>query len=116
MENTKPCTYPVAHPAETTEHDFGVTDARGRKIGALVHRFMTEYVEREGGWAANCMGSTRPAGMYITLQTQASRDGVPYGAWQDARYFTTEAEREAAVAKYLKDAQARALKNAKKGA
>lgn len=110
MENTKPCTEARLLPVQTTEHDFGVTDARGRKIGAQVHRYVTEFVEKEGGWAANCMGSTRPAGTYITLQVQATRDGVPYGAWQDARYFATEAEREAAVAKYLKDAQARARK------
>lgn len=95
-------------------HDFGVVDERGRKLGARVAFSEVELVEVEAGadrWA--CRTYSKPAGYYFLARMQATRDGSLFGATQLDNWYTTEAERDAAVAKYLKQARSRALKLAK---
>lgn len=108
----QPCTEKITWTSTEVYHDFGVTDARGRKIGAVVTFSLVEFVEKteDRSW-----GYRRPAGMYLALCTQATRNGKHYGATQDDQFFATEAEREEAAAKYLKSARARAVKAAAKG-
>lgn len=91
---------------------FGFRDAKGRELGAVLIRYVTVcrldtdpdpigYIETK----ARPVGSTRYA-----VVCQQARAGKRFGATQPARYFATPEEREAAIAKYLKDANARAGK------
>lgn len=90
-------------------HDFNVCDSRGRLIGAVIYYREIELVEaapETRSWY------NHPAGYWYTATMQATRDGKPYGASQTRRWFATEAEREAAVNKYLADARKRVEKAA----
>ena len=89
-------------------HDFGVKDTRGRAIGAKVYYREIELVEFTPEQYQ--VYYALPAGYYYVATMRATRNGADYGASQPRKYFTTEAERDAAVAKYLKQARSRALK------
>lgn len=92
--------------AETVDHDFGVYDRLGRKIGAQVRTSENTFaVNEEGSW-----GYLRAPGRYFSFYPQATRNGVRYGAAQNEKHFDTAAERDAAVAKYLAGARKRAAK------
>lgn len=87
--------------------DFQVVDAKGRKIGAMVTTFEIDYVEIQ----EDSQSFWRQApGHYFVMCPQATRDGKPYGACQRDQLFTTEAERNAARAKYFAGARKRAAK------
>jgi hypothetical protein len=119
----------------TAEHvDFGVTDAKGRTIGAMVHRSVRTFaeikiVEVAAGEVApdgttkpwprkidadtgreNVCYSTQEPGAWFRFCPQATRGSASFGASQYDRYYRTEAEREEAVAAYLQAARARAAK------
>lgn len=91
--------------------DFPVKDRLGRVIGARVY-FATALFEipehPEAGWRM-------PPGEYYAMRTQATRNGLAYGPSQEWSYFETIAQRDAALAKYLRGATARAMKHAKAG-
>lgn len=59
-----------------------------------------------------CSWYNQAPGTYKALYVAAARDGLHYGASQSTRYFATDAERAAAIAKYLKEAKGRAIKKA----
>ncbi len=91
---------------------FGVRDAKGRELGAVIARYVTVcrldtdpkplgYLETK----ARPVGSTRYAVVY-----QQTRAGKRFGSTQPGRYFETPEDREAAIAAYLKAARARAAK------
>lgn len=91
----------------TTTHDFNATDRQGRRIGALVDTFETDFVERYEG--ANG-GYTHPAGHVFGFTPHATRGGVTWGPVQSSRFYGTAAERDTVVAKYIRDAAKRASK------
>ena len=91
---------------------FEQSDEKGRVIGARVQLWICEEREYTGesewGWA---YGDSSELGSYFVMMGNATRNGKDYGASGPRRMFRTEAEREAAIAEYLKGARARARKH-----
>jgi len=91
-----------------TEYSFGVTD-KGRDVGASVSVFEVDFVpvvdDHRSGW-----GREMTPGHYFAMYHRATRDTVDYGASHHTSYFASAADRDAAAAKYLKDARTRAVK------
>lgn len=73
-----------------THYYFGVTDIRGREMGAYV---------AEGAF-----------GDYYWYRGQATRRGHSHGPNQERKYYNERATRDAAMAKYIKAAKARAVR------
>lgn len=100
------CTEKITEGRET--HDFGVADKKGRQVGAIVAfsvQVFEQLPEDATGW------QTVPVGTHFCWIGYATRGGDPFGAGRYWNYCATEAERIAAVAKYLKGAKARAVKS-----
>lgn len=93
---------------------YDSTKASGlRQIGARVERFMARFYEEEverDSCRVSIIHLERRPGTYFAMRTSALRDGQEYGASQPDYFFETEAEREAAIARYLKGAEKRAMK------
>lgn len=105
------------------DHDLDAGDRLGRRIGARVCRFTStlnvwhdsatgEPAPRGADWH-----TPRPAGGFEPrpgtvwcYEPHALRNGKVYGASQPTSMFDSEADREAAVARYLRDARKRAAK------
>jgi hypothetical protein len=98
-------------PRTTTDTDFGLIDNRGRAVGARVYTMTTSYTALPDGCGTYC---TRPESdigqVFYALRTDALRGGSTFGPGGNLQEFRTEAEREKAIAKYLKGAAARARK------
>lgn len=94
-------------PSTKVPRDFGVLDRKGRSIGATV--WLREVGMAEGKSAHGSYYNMAP-GHYFVMTVQATRAGVAYGACQQRQYFKTEAERDAAVEKYFREAAKRAAK------
>jgi hypothetical protein len=94
----------------TLEQSFGVFDRFGREIGARAYTFEATFTPNgtRGGYR-------HPAGLFFMFHPCATRGGEPYGAIQSSSSFTTAEERDAAVAKYFKDARKRAEKTVAAG-
>jgi hypothetical protein len=107
MKTTKTQAINTAIIAES----FGVVDCKGRVIGAHAWTFELDFVEISQDAPSYY---TMEPGHYFVFCPQAIRDRVSFGAIQRDRYFKTEAERDAAVNKYLIDARKRAVKLAAK--
>lgn len=116
-----------ARPVDTintgTEHtDFGVKDSKGRAVGAQV-MFTTQTMEAtDPATTSGYLGYEGvKAGTYLTAWGRATRAGMPFGAItgafarfriaDDGDEMEATRAREAWVAEYLRNAQARALKN-----
>lgn len=98
---------------ESVSYDWEVFDAKGRRVGARVYRFMASTVEitPELG-AMHSICNREDIGTWFVFRTDALRDGKPFGpgsSWYAHRY-QTEADRSAAIEKFLKASKARALK------
>lgn len=103
-------------------HDFGLVDKKGRKLGARVFfaTFVLVEMTEEAKKASSYSFRREAAGTYLEVTPQATRDGNSYGACQRSQRFMIEngdevaatAKRDAWVAKYLKGAKARQVKNA----
>jgi hypothetical protein len=109
MENEKVRTIQASQTTiEKNQVDFGIVDSRGRKIGACVSTFerTMEFVPEDHN---GCYHLVAP-GSYFMLRTQATRNGVAYGATQSSRYFKTEEERTHALGRYLRQAELHAKK------
>jgi len=91
---------------------FDVRDTKGRVIGAGITTFAQEFTDLPADPQPTSW-STVPAGFYFCFTPQATRNGLPYGASQNRRRFSTAAERDQAVAEYLADARKRAAKIAR---
>ena len=95
---------------------WAYTDRKGREIGARVTTFIIAYSVDECSWGnhttfAEAEDRARDlAKKPYGFKTHALRNGLAYGATGDDRYFATLEERDAAVAKYFKDAEKRAAK------
>lgn len=96
-------------PARWETTNFGVVDGRGREIGASVGRF--EFTLIACGESEGARYPVAP-GFYFAWRSHSTRDGVPYGATGRERRATSEAEREAQIAAYLKGARYRAARKA----
>lgn len=95
---------------------WGYTDSKGREIGARVTTYCVAYSVDECSWGgydtfdAADVAAREFAKTPWVFKTQALRNGLDYGATGEARYFATVEERDAAIAKYFKDAEKRAAK------
>ena len=95
---------------------WGYTDRKGREIGARVTTFIMAYSVDECSWGnhttfAEAEDRARDlAKKPYGFKTRALRNGLAYGATGDDRYYATLEERDAAIAKYFKDAEKRAAK------
>lgn len=106
-------------------HDFGVVDAAGRRVGCTITTWLSDsYVEEipasmsastvfTRDRAEAVMAANVEAGR-LAVCMQQTRDAKPFGATRSPRYFKTVAEQEAAIAKYLRSAAARARKSVEK--
>lgn len=101
--------------------DLEATDPKGRRLGARVCRFTStlqvwhdkatgEPAPRSADWRLPDGGYEPRPGTVWCFIPQAMRGGKPYGASQATNMFDSEAEREAAIARYLVDARKRAVK------
>ena len=91
----------------TRNIDFGIADSKGRPVGlAIVESEVvaTEIPEESIRW------SRLAPGEYFAVQMTTTRAGATFGAWQPSQYFETLAERDAAIAKRIKSAKAKAAK------
>jgi hypothetical protein len=84
---------------------FGCSDGKGRWVGAIIYRSLDDGQEDQCGYPGY------EPGLYYTFRPMAARNGLPYGGGRQPHYhFKSEAEREAAIEKYLASAKKRALK------
>lgn len=91
--------------------NFGVRDQRGRMIGGYVvkHQGDRKIVELEL-WEGHQEREVLPEGKVFGFRPQATRNGEPYGASQNERWFDSEAKRDAAIASYFNSARNAAKK------
>lgn len=78
------------------EMQFGY-DSKGRRIGAVA-RLGVEVFRAS---SAADSWYTVSEGTWYTYSPHATRDGKPFGSSHGTNCYATEAERDAAVAKYL---------------
>lgn len=92
-----------------TQHNFGIKDAKGREIGAIIKTYMTTRVEipRADGWLCK----RKYIGTHFTYRVHATRNNEYYGAIQSEVFCKTAEERQEKIEKYLRDARKRALNN-----
>ncbi len=99
----------LTSPEDTRSHqdrDFGMIDAKGRRVGATVYIATHIYTPSDNNW-----GHAVDPGTYYAFRPTATRDGASFGAVQASRLFTTTEERDAAIADYFAKAEKRARKN-----
>jgi len=111
---------PKVREASCTEEvkalvDFGITDRKGRAIGAQIATWEAEYVPVAADQADKDYGPegwyiNRQPGRYYGFRPWATRNGKHYGAMQPSYLYATTEEREAAIAKYLDSARKRNAK------
>lgn len=87
--------------------DFGVTDDRGRAVGALVVISTVEFVPIPEG---QTWGYRVDAGKYVEVNTQAQRGGKRFGASTATKLFANRSEADEHAAGYLDRAAKRASK------
>lgn len=102
------CTNFVSETEEVQHHDFGLPDRKGRPIGARLTLSIRRYATTTLGLGHY---NVKP-GLYYALHTTSTRAGEPFGPAFNWSIYTTREEREAAIAKYLKGALARARREA----
>ena len=97
----------------SVEHSWGVSDSKGRAIGARVMTFETTYTENDQADSARIC-QVEMLGHWFGFRTDALRAGQPFGPGGNGGKFKTEAERAKAIEKFLKGSKVRALKEAAK--
>lgn len=104
---------------EVKKITFDAADKKGRKIGASAwccSQVLTPVPQEEidrgwYGWIFEGADELNGATIY-SYTPHGTRDGKDFGAFQGRFYFTSEQERDAAVAKYFANAEKRAIKKA----
>ena len=86
---------------------FAATDSKARVIGAQIKRIEADWIETPQG-QYGYVNDRR--GLWFGFEPHATRNNQRYGAVQQWRWFATIEAREAAIAKYLADANKRAAK------
>jgi hypothetical protein len=109
MKSDEVMTRTVSRSNEHKDHvSLGHLDGRARQIGADIWTWevLMELLpsDHKGTY------SRLQPGSYFVLRTQATRNGVAYGATQRARFFKSVGERELARRKYLGSAEQRAAR------
>jgi hypothetical protein len=99
-------------PRVALHTDFGVKDHKGRAIGAFITKGTNEFVALKKGDNEMSFWTDKEPGVYFYFRPQNTRNGKSYGACQSRQYFNTEAECDAAIAKYLEAAKKRFSKKA----
>lgn len=100
-------------PAQTRKieepaRDHGLVDRLGRKVGCKVYLDEVVFVQAPEGAT---YGFKKPAGTYFRVVTQPTRDGQPYQASQDPKYFECISDADAFIEAYFaKNAKANAKK------
>lgn len=108
------CTNFVSETEEIQRHVFldvagaPLRDVKARAIGARLTLSIRRYVTTELGLGRY---NVKP-GLYYALHTTATRDDEDFGPAFNYTIYTAREERDAAIAKYLKGAEARARKTA----
>lgn len=92
---------------------FGVLDAKGREIGAVVQTWEIECIP--AGDADEHGRTARPVGRYFVAVVQSARGNESFGASRRHEFFTTEEKRAAFIARRLRDSEKAAAKKAAKG-
>jgi hypothetical protein len=93
-----------------TPHNFGIQDAKGREIGAIITTYMTTRVEAPvDSCGVTC--ARKYIGTHFTYRVHATRNNKTYGATQYEVFCKTAEERQEKIEKYLRDARKRALNN-----
>lgn len=84
---------------ESKTHITGLgIDSRNRRIGVLIEKFTSVFTPTDTSYGWNMK-----AGTYYGFKPHTTRDDQTYGASQSRRYFGSIDERDAAIAKYMKD-------------
>lgn len=82
----------------------GLTDAKGRKLGAWVTTSTRTAVENNTN-----SGYVIDPGVWFAVNMCGSRDGVSYGVTGGTKLFRTEDERAAYIAKRIKTMRSKAV-------
>jgi hypothetical protein len=90
------------------ERSFGLSDRRGREMGARVSLF-TVVIE-EARWSGHFDVGLELGTKVFAFRPQATRTWLPYGPVQSMRYFATAEDRDRAVELYFEQARKRALR------
>lgn len=113
--NETACTRTAVIGEGVEVYDFRLVDAKGRKVGCSVS-YRTEVYEAGG---ERPFTTTEP-GTYLIADPQATRAGKPFGPItsagcrirvEEGKEIEASNARAAYIARYLKGAQARALKS-----
>jgi len=86
--------------------DFGITDNRGRRIGARIatgEKVVRSFEELPKDWRR----IAHPAGRYYICFIQVQRDEADYGAGQDWRWFPNTALRQDWIHNHIADMKKR---------
>lgn len=95
----------VSHePEETVSRLFDMRDAQGRQLGARAIRFTALLAPQTEAHGAHYL---REPGTYFVAECFTTRNGSRFGACQPDRFFKTEAERDAYIARRFADIEAR---------
>lgn len=112
---------------EIARHEYGIVDPWGRAIGVVIKTWEATFVVEEsvGEWEhqsfytldrAERNAAACTAKGPFALFMQQTRNGSIYGASQRSSQFHTKEDRDAAIAKYLKQARKTAEKSVAKQA
>lgn len=112
MARTTSCIISGRTETQDEQVDFGLKDAHGRAIGARISRFEFTATPTDEFLYGVYLLPEGMEGRVFAFYPQAMRNDVKYGASQQSRYFRTEAEREAAITEYLRNATKRAAAKA----
>lgn len=103
---------------QNVNHDFAMTDAKGRAVGARV-RLATQIVtaiaaddKSRSGYimTPEHFGETNESGLRYGYYVMATRDGLGFGASQSTHWFNTPEEAAAKAEKALANSRKRAVK------
>jgi hypothetical protein len=93
--------------------DFGMTNAKGAALGAMIIRETEVYQEMsEAEFNKTRMASLTLPGVWFTYCVQTTRNGAGFGASQPTHYFRSIEERDVAIHAHM----ARSMKAAAKKA
>lgn len=92
------------------EIDFGLVDAKGRKLGVIAYVREWDQVPVEDQSVG--YGCIQAPGHYFSGVVQGTRDGVQFGAITRSVSGATREEVEAGIARRIETARKTAIKNA----
>ena len=112
---TTKCTMNYRNDWTSEQHDFGKRDSKGRMIGYHVSTVTIEYVPlTEEQLAKSYSYFLAEPRIAYRADVHATRDGKKYGASNSCPAFPTREERDAWIARRLKDGEKYAARKAAK--